>query len=415
MKKLSTVGVYQSAYNFWNTAFKHHQEVTWDEFMVEYQKYMLSKGKYDFDEDQLKNLRNLLDPLLNMTISMREFVIFYEKHWNNLNDRRKIIKEFVPYPDVFNTQYHSFDLNLVVEKAPKRELIPAGETFNFQHMEFASVIQEYKFDRTFGKENCDYQIIDSDDFGHDDEAFRITSFATGFKVKCNERNKRLKFKVEQKPYSLIPGMVLQLGLNTRFRVVYVNPLPAEVVPEINTLYSFEKDKFAEYLVTEEVKTAQEYDLKFKKFITSYASKFEGQEKFVRLECISGPEKGRIFDFHDKIAYKQMKYNIGKLSSRNEVVLSDITISNVHCTIEITEKHGWHIREEETSALGTYIMLPNYEQLKNGTASYVHKIENGMKLAFGDYVFRCDLKKVEDKLENIILKMQKAKSSESVGN
>ena len=412
MKKLSPVGVYQSAYNFWNCAFKHHEEVTWDEFMVEYQKYMLSKGKYDFDEDQLRNLRNLIDPLLNMTISMREFVIFYEKHWNNLNDRRRIIKEFVPYPEVLNLQYHFYDLNLVVEKAPRRGLVKEGQTFKFTHLDLPSLIQDYKFDKTFGKEDCNYQIIDNDDFSYNNEAFRIAPFAKGFKVKCNERNRRLKFKVEEKPYSLIPGMVIQLGLNTQFKVLYANPLPTEKNSDYNMLFSFEKDKFAEFLVSEKVETTEEYNLKFNKFIKTYPNKFENEQRFVRLECISGPEKGHIFDFTDKIAYKQMKYSIGKLLSRNEVTLSDVTISNVHCTIEINEQYGWLIKEEEPSALGTYIMLPNYEQLKNGAASYTHEIHHGMKLSFDSYVFRCDLKRVDDKLENIYLKMQKTKSLEA---
>jgi len=409
MIKLSKIDVYKCAYDFWNTELHRHDEVTWDEFMIHFIKYIKQNAKFQLDDDQMRNLRNLLDPNLNMSITMREFLIFYERHWNNIHDRRKILKEGIPFPPIFEKQQFSYELKLTVEKAPKNSTLREGETLKFTKLDLPSLIQEATLDKTFGKEGCDYVLVKKANMDYQDQLFRITPFLGGFKVKCNERNKRLKFKVENRPYILLPGMVIQIGLNSLFKVSMSNPLPRDKHIEFYTLFSFEKDKFFEYLNEQTVQTPEEYDLQFLKFRNNYANKLAGEKEFIRLECIKGPEKGQIFDLNEKLTIKQLRYSFGRIKSMNEVHLSDVTVSSTHCTISYHRNVGWTIEELSPSAFGTYILLPTYEQYKNGSASYPHEIQDGMKLSLDEYVFKCEVKRTDERLENMKAKYQNTKS------
>ena len=409
MIKLSKIDVYKCAYDFWNTELHRHDEVTWDEFMIHFIKYIKQNAKFQLDDDQMRNLRNLLDPNLNMSITMREFLIFYERHWNNIHDRRKILKEGIPFPPIFEKQQFSYELKLTVEKAPKNSTLREEETLKFTKLDLPSLIQEATLDKTFGKEGCDYVLVKKANMDYQDQLFRITPFLGGFKVKCNERNKRLKFKVENRPYILLPGMVIQIGLNSLFKVSMSNPLPRDKHIEFYTLFSFEKDKFFEYLNEQTVQTPEEYDLQFLKFRNNYANKLAGEKEFIRLECIKGPEKGQIFDLNEKLTIKQLRYSFGRIKSMNEVHLSDVTVSSTHCTISYHRNVGWTIEELSPSAFGTYILLPTYEQYKNGSASYPHEIQDGMKLSLDEYVFKCEVKRTDERLENMKAKYQNTKS------
>jgi len=409
MIKLSKIDVYKCAYDFWNTELHRHDEVTWDEFMIHFIKYIKQNAKFQLDDDQMRNLRNLLDPNLNMSITMREFLIFYERHWNNIHDRRKILKEGIPFPPIFEKQQFSYELKLTVEKAPKNSTLREEETLKFTKLDLPSLIQEATLDKTFGKEGCDYVLVKKANMDYQDQLFRITPFLGGFKVKCNERNKRLKFKVENRPYILLPGMVIQIGLNSLFKVSTSNPLPRDKHIEFYTLFSFEKDKFFEYLNEQTVQTPEEYDLQFLKFRNNYANKLAGEKEFIRLECIKGPEKGQIFDLNEKLTIKQLRYSFGRIKSMNEVHLSDVTVSSTHCTISYHRNVGWTIEELSPSAFGTYILLPTYEQYKNGSASYPHEIQDGMKLSVDEYVFKSEVKRTDERLENMKAKYQNTKS------
>ena len=409
MIKLSTIDIYNSAYQFWHSELNNHQEATWDEFISHFVRYIQKNARFDLNEEQIRNLRNLIDPQLNMAVSLREFIIFYEKQWNNIHARRKILKEEVPFPNLFEKQYFWYNLTLTVEKAPKRSLVKVGDEFNLQKLDLKSLMHDTKFDKTFGKEGCDHAIIPSKDMDYYQELFRITPYANGYKVKCNERNQRLKFKVEDKPYILMPGMVIQIGLNSFFKVIFANPVPKEKHNELYTLFNYEKDEFFEYLTEKKVESPDDYNLQFLKFKEKYAHELSHEKKVLRLMCIKGPEKGQLFEFVEKLSLRQLRYSIGRVKSANEFHLSDVTVSSTHCIIAYNGSFGWSIHEETPSALGTYIYLANSNQYEKGAPSYPHEISNDMKLAVNDFVFGCKLKKVDERLENIIAKMQKDSS------
>ncbi len=410
MIKLSTIDIYNSAYQFWHNELNNHQEATWDEFISCFTRYIQKNARFLLSEEHIRNLRNLIDPQLNMAVSLREFIIFYEKQWNNIHARRKILKEEIPFPNLFDKQYFWYNLILKVEKAPKKSLAKVGDEFTFQKLDLKSLMHDTKFDKTFGKEGCDHVIIPSKDMEYYQELFRITPYANGYKVKCNERNQRLKFKVEEKPYILMPGMVIQIGLNSLFKVIFANPVPKEKHNELYTLFNYEKDEFFEYLTEKKVESPEDYNLQFLKFREKYAHELSHEKKVLRLMCIKGPEKGQLFEFVEKLSLRQLRYSIGRVKSANECHLSDVTVSSTHCIISYNGSFGWSIHEETPSALGTYIYLANANQYDKGAPSYPHEISNDMKLAVNDFVFSCKLKKVDEKLENIMAKMQKDKDS-----
>lgn len=413
MIKLSTLDVYKNAHHFWNTTMKEHQEATWDEFMTHFSEYMLKDAKYNFHEDQLKNLRNLLDPQMNMTITLREFVIFYQKHWSSIHGRRKIIKDSVPFPEVMNQQYFLYDLKLIADKCPRNSLITKGQVFTFPRLDIAGLVQESEFDTSFGKKGCTNQIIKDESVFLGKELFRITPYINGYKVKCNEKNKRLKFKVEEKPYTLLPGMVIQVGLNTLLKVTQVAPVPHEKNSDYFILFSYLKDKYQDYLVDQQVNTQEEYNQKFNDFIRKNGRDSECEKKkLLRLECIAGPEKGEIFDLEEKLTYKQLTYTFGRTKTENDYHLSDITVSANHFNISLSRDGGWIIHELKPSGMGTYILLPTHDQMKKGAPSYPHEVNHEMKLCVDEFTFCCNLKRTEDKLENIIVKMATKPSAES---
>jgi len=410
MIKLSTIEIYNSAYQFWQGDLKNHQEATWDEFIQHFVKYIRKNAKFDLNEDQIRNLRNLIDPHITMTVSLREFLIFYEKHWNNIHARRKILKEEIPFPALLEKQqYFWYNLFFKVEKAPKKSLVKEGDEFQFHKLDLKNLMHQTKFDKSFGKEGCDHVIIPNSHLDYYQELFRITPFANGYKIKCTERNRRLKFKVENKPYILMPGMIVQIGLNSLFKVVFTNPIPKEKHPELYTLFNYEKDEFFEYLTEKKVESPDEYHLQFLKFKEKYVKELSNEQKVLRLLCIKGPEKGQLLEFQEKLSLRQLRYSIGRIKSANEYHLSDVTVSSTHCIIAYNGSFGWSIHEETPSALGTYIYLANSNQYEKGAPSYPHEISHDMKLAVDDFVFSCKLKKVDEKLENIIAKMQKDSS------
>jgi hypothetical protein len=187
-------------------------------------------------------------------------------------------------------------------------------------------------------------------------------------------------------------MIIRFGVENLYQITYINPIPYEPDPKIVTMLSMFKGEFYDQLIDKEFKSIGDIKPLFSQYVTERFEEAESGQLRLRLECIKGPSKGDIVDFHYKVMTGGLRYDIGRAQSRVDYYINDITVSNIHASIGFV-KSGWYIYEEEPTPFGTHIYLADQYQFQHGGSSASHILEDGMEFSVDEYVFSCKIKPV----------------------
>jgi hypothetical protein len=265
-RKLPPGKLFAAVTHFWDDYFPHEQETTLQLFLEKFRQYIKKSADHDFTEEQYLNIRNIIDPNITGTICLMEYYIFYYKFWNEIHERRKILKGSIPFTlvlkeDPMNVKQVSF----TVTAAPRNSHVQIGDVFEWYEIDPALLSKMTKFDWTFGKTGCDSVLFrDSDPF-FGKELFRVSKTPAGFSIKCTSKQKRLCLKIGRKPVFLIPGMLLRIGVNNIYQVIAANPMPFEENPKIYTLFNYHKGDFFEEICEKDFKSIDEVKKLFPKY------------------------------------------------------------------------------------------------------------------------------------------------------
>lgn len=392
MQKVNNLQIFKNVTKFWDSYFHGCDEITIDQCLIAFFYYIKDNAEFELTPQQLINIRNLVDEHYRGMVNIRQFCLFYEQYWNVPTERRKIMNGTIEV-----TIKHNMDpvyykaLILKAEKVPKGALIKVGDEVRIQELEPKDFPTELYIDKSVGKEGTDLPIVKPEDPFFHRELFRITRSMEGFKMKCVSSNQRLMYKVEQKPFFLYEGMVFQVGLNNRFRVVYAYPKPLKgKYKDYVALRDFHKEDFIHFTKSRLYNTIDAIKDEFERYLDGILAEQKDNKMAVKLECIAGPMKGETIDIEHKITSTPLHFSFGRVKDENEIFVNEMTVSNHHCKIKF-DMSGWYLVEEQETKFGTYVLFPTYNQLAKGKFSYSLKVETGMKVRFDDFIFSLKVK------------------------
>lgn len=187
------------------------------------------------------------------------------------------------------------------------------------------------------------------------------------------------FQIENKPYLLQKGMVIQLSLTHRFFI-------DELSPEVE-ISQDEEDKILR------MKQLKKLNNKDHEIGTPYVIETKQNNKELGLRFIDGDL------MNNKFSFKSLNLiTIGR-SKKNNIQILNKNVSKYHCQIYFNERFGWLIQENlvtksfeyPPSLGGTQVLLKNYDEIQN-------KIENSKEwvlqkdivLAVGKTLFSIDM-------------------------
>lgn len=379
--------------SFWNTYFFAQFEVSWDEFILAFRHYIQIYGDHELDDHAIGNIRKLIDPNYESTVSSTDFDIFYQKFWKDIHTLRKIMKYSVPPQVKLESDKHKFQATIKVIRVPKPNLSSFAQqtSVELQHLKFDEFPNWQPF-KVGNAEDCQL-ILERENIIYNDVTFKLFPFHGGFKARCMSKLSRTKLRVEKKPYLLTPGMVIEFGKGVLMRVVSSFPQSrADFESYIPTSTYFR-------LQADNERYVRHYALKSFDSVAQYRETQQEINKLdllftknvipkIVLEGISKSIKGETYTL--KVDFKKDEFQIGRAPKINEISIGDITVSNSHCIIgyDMSVNHfGWYIKEEEPTVFGTHILLANYDQYEKRLPSNSHQLVDDMLLCLDDFQFR----------------------------
>jgi len=343
----------------------------------------------------------MIDPDYRGVVNILEFSLFYDKIWCSIHERRKMIKFSVPEPKLEKTPVVRYDVAIIVEQTPAKHVsnFKLGDQIMLPCLEKDSIANSIPPCILGGKDLNNYIVIHNNDMYLNDNIFKMIWSTEGYKIKCIAKSSRCKFKVEAKPYSILPGMIIQFGSNLQYKVLDVEPLPNFISNEMEKGFPFylaghTSDVFIEGCRSKKNELTDVLSLRvyYEKYYSNLMQNLQIDEPTLRLQCISGPEKGQLLELVLK-NFKDNIFDIGRDKKESRITLDDITISNRHCQIVWdlgSNFFGWHILETTPSTFGTYIHLANDIQTEENIPSYSHVLKNNMVIVIDEFTFRFNI-------------------------